>query len=64
MSVDSPLNINESGRAFADRLKASDAAKWLTDQMALPANTDDYELKSTCLEFAEEALFSLITDEE
>ena len=32
--------------------------------MALPVNADDYELQSACLEFAEEKLFSLMTDEE
>ena len=64
MGADSLLNINESSRTFADRLKASDTAKRLADRVALPANADDYELKSACLEFAEEELFSLITDEE
>ena len=50
VGADSPLNINESGRAFADRLKASDTAKRLADRVALPANADDYELQSACLE--------------
>ena len=64
VGADSPLTINESGRAFADRLKASDTAKRLADQVALPVNADDYELQSACLEFAEDKLFSLMTDEE
>ena len=64
IGADSPLHINESGRTFAEKLDALDTAKRLAEQVALPVNADDYELQSACLEFAEEKLFSMMTDEE